>query len=810
MPKFTPFKINVSAILIVLGLIGIQSCGVTKYLEEDQYLVRNIRMTLKGPSKTIDNSELRDELQKLYKITPNKNKRKVLNYFKYRDIENPSWPKKWIKNKRTEAPALIEEEEVMASATAIEQYLQNKKGYYQATVDYEINYSENEAKGDIHYIVHTGERYIINDIHHLSKDTSLVETVKNLSKKSLIHQGDPIDALTFDLEKQRIVSELQKIGYADFNLNNVEIQGDSTGLDKAWDIFIIVLPPASSLSHQSYKIGEVKVYTDYHQFQKESDLTAENRYDKNYYKEGDSYVVMPSTIEQKIFFDKYSTYSSDNYYKTLRKLYSLSAYRFAKINSAPNKEDPTLIDYSIFLTPHNKKYILDIGIESFFSTLSIVNTELVGVAVSTGIEDRNAFGGSERLKANVSAGLEFNLNRLAGQGPQQPLVNSQTVGINTELEIPTVTKPFNILRSLNKFKVIKDHQMKKLEEEGSSRLGLGYNFQDIFMFYKRSVINAEYGFDFNLNKKNRLNFNQVGISYNDYTIDQFFRPTLLSNEVLLNSFVDNLFTGLLFKDLTYVHTTERGTNKSNFAFISSLELSGLEVHLANSLSNLVTRKSAVWRLSGGTEFEKMVKLDFETVWYSRKKKLGQLAARIKTGIAIPFGSDNTISYIKQFFVGGPSSIRAWRPMHLGPGTFVNNEFFFPTSETIFFQRGDFNLEMNLEYRFHLAWLMEGALFVDLGNIWTLQEERDPNGNVIRPGSQLSASFLNELAIGYGYGIRFDFNYFLIRFDLGLKLRYPSNEYSQFSGPRIPAPSSRWISPRGQSLGNFNIAVAYPF
>lgn len=202
----------------------------------------------------------------------------------------------------------------------------------------------------------------------------------------------------------------------------------------------------------------------------------------------------------------------------------------------------------------------------------------------------------------------------------------------------------------------------------------------------------------------------------------------------------------------------------------------------------------------------MVKVEFDARWYSKARKRSQLAARFKTGIAVPFGPDDNISYIKQFFVGGPSSIRAWRPMHLGPGTFVNRNFFEPTSQTIFYQRGDLSLEMNLEYRFDLYWLMEGALFVDAGNIWTLQD--DPS----RPGAQISSDFLSEMAIGYGYGLRFDFNYFLIRLDLGLKLLYPSNVFSEPDAPGAPfiAPTGRWISPRGQGVGNFNIAVNYPF
>ena len=786
--------------LLLISFLGLQSCSVSKFLEEDEHVISNIRMTLDGPPKVLDNSELREELQKLYKIKPNNN-RKSYFYYKYKDIENPKWPKKWIKNKQSEPPSLINEKEIIESALSIQQYLQNKKGFYQAVVDYEVDY-RSEGKANVNFLVSTGERYVINELHHISRDTTLAELINQISKNSLLRSGDPIDAFTFDLEKQRIVSDLQKQGYADFNLTNVEIQGDSTELDKAWDIFVTILPQQGTKPHQAYKIGDINVYTDYHQFQQVDNLESESKYDKVYSKESQEYVVRPSIINKKIFLDKYSTYSTDNYYKTLRKLYQLSAYSFAKLNTEVNETDPSLIDYNIFLTPHNSKWILDLGLESFFSTLSAVDDQLVGFAASTGIEDRNMFGGSVRFKATVQAGVEFNPTGIE-DGSQQGFISTRSLGLNSEFEIPTLTKPLNVLRPLNKFGLIKDNQMRVLEEEGVSHLRIGINFLDILRFYTNFSRNVSYGYDFSINKKNSISFNQAGINYTTYSIDSLFFPIIDANPVLENSFVDNLFTGLIFKDLTYSHTTERGPNKSNFAFISYLETSGLEVHLANSVSNLITDRSADWQLNGNTEFEKMVKMEFDAIWYSRKKRLGQLVARFKTGVAIPFGTDSTISYIKQFFIGGPSSVRAWRPMQLGPGSFVNSEFFFPTSSTIFFQRGDFNLEMNLEYRFNIISLLEGALFVDVGNIWTLRN--DP----VRPGSQLSSSFLDELAIGYGYGFRFDFTYFLIRFDLGLKLRFPSNEFSTPSGPQI-RPPNRWIGPSGQSFGNFNIAVAYPF
>ena len=161
------------------------------------------------------------------------------------------------------------------------------------------------------------------------------------------------------------------------------------------------------------------------------------------------------------------------------------------------------------------------------------------------------------------------------------------------------------------------------------------------------------------------------------------------------------------------------------------------------------------------------KIQLDGRWNKRYKRNNQLAARFKVGASIPYGSNqngdpNVVSFIKQFLIGGPSSLRAWRPMQLGPGAYE-----FPDPDPIsFYQRGDLIMEFNLEYRFDLFWLVEGALFLDGGNIWTLKTDPD------RLNARISSDFYKQIALGYGWGIRFDFNYFLIRFDFGYKLRNP--------------------------------------
>jgi len=178
--------------------------------------------------------------------------------------------------------------------------------------------------------------------------------------------------------------------------------------------------------------------------------------------------------------------------------------------------------------------------------------------------------------------------------------------------------------------------------------------------------------------------------------------------------------------------------------------------------------------------------ELSLVWTKPKDKLF-------AGFAVPYYNDAAVPFIKQFHVGGPNGIRAWQPRELGPGSHITNT---PVIGNLFYQTGDFKLEWNLEYRTDLFYVFEGALFVDAGNVWTLKDD------IARPGSRFGADFFTQIAVGAGYGIRIDFNYFNLRFDFGYKVLNPFVD---------PDTGSRWVSLRDQSrLGNVNVAINYPF
>ncbi len=690
-------------------------------------------------------------------------------------------------SKVAEKPAILDKDEVERITNDLQQYIRNKKGFYEAEVDHEIKISGKTAS--VVYEVQLGPPYRIRELEYVSLDTTLESTLQQVAKNSLLKTEDQLDALTFDLEKQRIVNAFQDRGYANFNLSHVEIEGDSTNQKHKVDVLFKVLVPNKEEAHTRYRVGEINVFTDYHQFQKTDSLNHEYLFGKKYYKQLDRFLVKPNVIDKKIFLKTNSYYSNQAYYKTVRKLFSLDTYRFAKLSPTVSTVSDSIIDYNIFLTPQRDRWIIGLNNDVFYSNINSVYRNLVGLTLGTSLENRNTFRGSEIFKIGLESGIEFTLTPDANN---RRLVTTFTFGVNSSLQLPRMSKTLNTIPLLNKLNLISDKALSKLNEEGSTEFSAGYNYIDVLDYYQIRSFNASYGYDFTLDNKNRIVVNQMGINLSLNTKLDSFETLSLRNPLLEQSFQSAFFTGFLFNDITYYRQSNRPANKINWLYIFYFELSGLELFLANQAYNAVTNKDNVWKIRN-TDIAKFAKLDIDLRWRKDLKTGGQLAWRFRSGVAVPYGNGSIVSWLKQFSVGGPNSIRAWRPMEIGPGAFFTRN---QGRSQIFAERGDIITEFSLEYRQKLFWLVEGGLFIDGGNIWTLKEEQ------ARPGSQFTGDFFRQFALGYGYGIRFDFTYFKIRFDFGFQLKNPV---------RHPDTGELWIPLKGQRwFGNPNVAVNYPF
>ncbi|MDF1696219.1 MAG: BamA/TamA family outer membrane protein [Saprospiraceae bacterium] len=717
-------------------------------------------------------------------------------YVYYRNTEpgDSSWYNRFFLKYMAEPPAIYDSISTKRSADAIRNYLVNKKGYYNATV--EVEEKRKKHSTEVKYIVDPKDRYKINSIEYFGDDTEVINTIESINNEALIKKGDYIDATAFDLELTRLSLALQNKGYANFATNYLSIKGDSSLNNSGVDIFMELLPPLPDTFHQKFTVGNINIYTDFHRDQDTSKLDYSFFNTVKYHKQGSNFLVKPKAIDNAIFLKPGTIYNRDSRTKTRKKLSELGTYRFVTMSARLDEVHDSIINYDILLTPFQKKWVADFGWDFFISSISQSsdgNNRVLGLSLSNQMKNRNFLGGAEQFTVSSQVGLELQFN----SNNATSFIRSRTFGVNAALQIPRQRNLLEKRPLINILGIINDDTFQQFKENTTTTISAGFTFADLIDNFSRSAVNAAYTHNFKPNSTSRFIIRQLGLEYNDYELSPTFFDQIKDNPLLLRSFDDNLLTGVFFRDITYIYTKPVNAAGNSYTFIANFEWSGIEKYLTNKLYNTISGSNTEWTLNNNIEFAKYFRFEIDPRFYEFFSDKHSFAARAYAGIIIPFGGSDAAPFFKQFSVGGPNSMRGWDQKELGPGAY-SDLLLNPIENQTFFQTGDFKLEVNLEYRFDIVYVLEGGLFLDAGNVWTLKDNTD------RPGAKLSSTFLDEIAVSAGYGFRFDFTYFNIRFDFGYKLRnpFPFGETTRYW--------YNWDEIKEQKFGNFQVAVNYPF
>jgi hypothetical protein len=772
------FKTNsfILYVIITLVLMTMCSCVTNRNIKDGEIALVKNRLKLVTDIKGKRKTDLRLSLESLYKQQPTKLK-----------VFNPrTWGGKYTP---------FDEELTEGTREDFQNLLVNRKGFYSANVTYNTELNSDGGML-VTYLVETGPQYFIDSLRYSSDDVDLLNILNNQPSAQAISKGVPLDAETFDQEKDRIVAVLQNNGYANFTKNFVEFRGDSTASGNVI-INVHIYPPGQDETHKRYHIGNINVYTDHLNGEYDQIGTVDTLDGISFIARGDEFKVRPSGLSKAIGLRTGALYQKRMESKTYSKLTALSPYRFAIINPSVSEQQDSTINFDIFLTPRQNKWGFDAGTNLFYSTFSAGSrNNLLGFNSAVNFENRNFLQRAYRYLIDLEGTFEFDFTNFPRIDP-----NTITFQLDNTVEIPRNVELFNFGKFLNKLNIVKDKAYSKFKNETTTELNVNYRFSDIFDLYRLNSFNASWSYNYQPSTRTRIRYNQLGFNYVNVTIDSLFRDRFLSiNPLLEQSFTDQLFTGLLFRDISFYHLSKESNNRSQFAFISNFEVSGLENYLINSLVNVFEGDSKYWTLSN-VNFAKFLRLENELRFYKKFRGKRVLAMRFNVGVAAPYGADETIEgdgtvpFIKQFFVGGPNSLRAWRLRELGAGG--DTEYILGPQDVPPFASGDFKLDFSAEYRFKLFWLMDGAVFLDAGNVWALKGE---DGDV----RKLSSNFLNQVAIGTGWGLRFDLTYFILRFDMGYKLRNP------FPDPETGSYSAFNSTYNSFPFGNINFAINYPF
>ncbi len=781
------------------------SCNPGKHLTEGQSLLEENKVTLNAEDKIENESLLKLELNSFISQEPNGSLIGFIPqewvYMINDDADDTKWYNNFARKYLGAPPSIYNHLASQETAASMEKFLRNKKGFYDAKVY--VDSSSVSYKTYVEYIIEANRRYYINSITYIGKDTNMVNIIKEMQSKTLINVGDPLDAAVFDLEKTRIVNKLQNQGYANFAPNYIDIKGDSTGLDHKVDIFMEIYPPAPGEVHKKYTVGDVNIYTDYNRGNNVEGLYSEKIGKYTYFGKNKDFLVKPSALSYRVFLEPGNVVKKDDRLKTFKGLSGLSSYRFVSMNPTNNMKSDTIINFDIYLTAYQKRWIGDYGADIFYSSISANNKNIIGYSLSTTFDNRNAFGGSENYSIGLEYGQELELNPFDTRTISLSLQNS--------LQIPREVNLLGMSSILRAMRIVSADGLKSFKEQALTNIEGGVRIQRIKEFLDEEEIGVSFGYSFNPDLYTRYNIRQISFNLNLAEIKPKLLAQIGNNPAIINSFEDYLITSLFFRDITYSKQSKVSQRGYSWAFAGYFGQSGLETWLANKAYNGVSGNNSEWVIKGRSNqqdvnFAKFTKVSFDFRGKKELNRKSELASRLFLGIVNPFGGDKIVPFREQFGVGGPTSLRGWEQSEIGPGGYselLEN----PEIGQLFYQKGDVRIELNLEYRFDIfkvpffAGKLEGAIFTDAGNIWLLKKD------AIRDNAEISGDFYKQIAVAGGWGLRFDFDFFLIRFDFGYKLRdtYPNKVDGGYWR------SFKEIRTQGTwGFGNLQIGVGYAF
>jgi outer membrane protein assembly factor BamA len=762
------------------------SCKSTKLVGDDEYLLNNVIIQSDNPN--IDEEDLEASIKQM----PN---RKTLGIFKFHlwtyNLTHPKdtskHPPKFITRIGEvvgEPPVIYNPSLHYKSMRNLENYLQ-KKGYYEFEIDDSLIVNENQAKkATLRFQISPGKPYTINSISYDIIDPFVKDIILEDTSKSIVKAGDIFDMDLLLKERERILTQMKNSGYYYFGQSNIHYYADTTNFNSKVDIRLSI---KKSFDADRYfleeiftrqRIKKVFIYVNFNRgkyaVEKEGYLqTLDTVYFKDFVFLVDGELkIKPEVILQANFIKPGDDYNQKEVKQTQKSLSALKQFKTISIQFKAsedyrrevwNAENPYL-DAHIYLSPSNRQsYTAEAE-----GTNSSGNFGLAGVLT---YQNRNIFRGAEIFSAKFMGSLQT----LAGdEDLEERFLNTFEFGTELKLDVPKLMLP------LQSERFIKEHNP-------STSFRLSFNHQNR-PDYTRTLGSASFGYqwqsknDFFIHRFNPIEYYTVKI----FNFDPGFREQIDSLYIRY-SFENQLITAMSW-DMVFNNQNIKKT-KNHWYIWTNLETSGNLMRAFGPTLNLPTSSSNAYKLFD-LEFAQYIKADIDARFYQEIDKHQNLVYRAYIGAGIPFGnSTQGLPFVKKYYIGGANDIRAWQVRTLGPGTYSGG--------ALFNQIADMKLLFNLEYRFDLIAFLKGALFVDAGNIWALDKSDDREGALFNPNT-----FYKEIALGTGLGLRFDFSFFILRFDFGMPLydpAYPENE--------------RWLSTFDElELNDFtlNFGIGYPF
>ena len=631
-------------------------------------------------------------------------------------------------------------------------------GYLNAEVDL-LEVPKGNRIG-VRYYVMPHQRYKVKEIEKDIRDTAIAGQLTGGSYVSLLQDNMNFDLNVLDAERSRINTYLQNSGYYKFNKDFVRFEADTTIGNHQVDLKMIL---------QEYSVGKSGV-SGLHQRYTIGNITYDIPVSHN------KPFVRPKVIARANELTEGNLYREQDVQDTYSRLNRLGAVQSGRISLTENSEDSTKLDVLISVTP-SKRNSFNIELEGTNSAGDL------GVAVALSYQNRNIFRGSELLNLKARGAFEA-IKGLRGYSDQNFIEYSFEAGIT----FPDFKCPF--LRQSFRKRAL-----------ATSELGFMFDSQDRPEFHRR-VLTTSWRYRWTRaarrmqHRIDLLDINYVFMPWISDTFRERYLDNPESRNAILRYNYENLFIVKwgysFFYSSQSLNSTSKNYGTNAYIIRASIETAGNLLYGISSASKASKNEDGQYTLFKNA-YAQYVKGDFDFSKSFLINKTNSLALHFGLGIAYPYGNSSILPYEKRYFSGGANSVRGWSVRELGPGTFLGND----GKIDFINQTGDLKLDMNIEYRTHLFWKFDAAVFIDAGNIWTLRDYED------QPGGQFRFdTFWRQIAVAYGLGLRLNFNYFILRLDGGMKAINPAYEDSRRHFPIIHPNFKRDFS--------FHFAVGLPF
>jgi len=732
--------------LYIIGLAALllAACSETKYVPEGKYLLDRVKVVSDTKAPGINTSEFKSYVRQRGNSRWFSATKIPLATYSLSGRDTTRWINRMLRN-MGEAPQLYDSASTQQSRKSLQTRMQNL-GYLRSTVDV-----SNKIKGKkvvTTYTLRPGKPYYLHRISYDIQDTAIARMLdKTKALNNGLRPGMMFNADNLDAERKRITQLLANRGYYRFNKDFISYRADSVAGSQAVDLTLVLHPyrdnQVSDRPHQIYTIGNIT----YHNNNQEDSIIPLRR----------------KVLVNNTFLTEGELYSAQGLQSTYNHFGRLGAIRYTNI-SFHERPDEHVLDCDITVIPNKVSTIS-------FQPEGTNTAGDLGAAVSLTYQNRNIFRGSENLTIQLRGAFEA-IKGLEGYANS----NFEEYSAEARLTFPRFIAPF-LARSFRR------------RINAVSEVSLMYDLQNRPEFHRR-VFAVGWRYKWNDQRHHdRYQLDLLDLNYISMPwISQTFRTEYLDNTDSRNSILrynyENLF--IMKTGLGYTYNNGRWAIKAN-------------IETAGNLLNLIT-KTLKFHVNGDGQrtfldvaFAQYVRGNFDFTRNLQFDYNNQLVLHFGLGIAYPYGNSTMLPFEKRYFSGGANSVRGWSVRSLGPGKFVG------TDGRIDFinQTGDLKLDMNIEYRAYLFWKFSGALFVDAGNIWTLREYAD------QPGGQFKfTEFWKQLAVSYGLGIRLNFDYFIVRFDMGMKAVNPAYSARREHLPLLYPKLSRDFA--------FHFAVGLPF